>query len=83
MIDYSGVSKSDSYGAITTTGMLDKNEGSLLSFLAGQKTYPGLFATFNPKNVRKSANYLVCDAHNSDGSFLWCPCGSVKEEEEI
>ena len=84
VVDYAGVgSNSDSYGAIPTIGMLNQNEGTLLSQLANRKDFPGLCNTSVGKAGRKQPVYLVCDFHNSDGTFLWCPCGTSKDEREI
>ena len=81
VFDYAGlITKDDSYGAITTTGLLDKNEGLLLSALRGKPLFPGLTALLNGKSLRKDARLLVCDEHNTQGYFLWCNCNQEKED---
>jgi hypothetical protein len=51
--------------------------------LLGQKGLPGLTGVFGESGGRKQPIYLVCDNHNTNGSFLWCPCSTIKEEKEI
>ena len=80
VFDYIGVvTKDGSYGAITATGLLDKNEGRLLSAIRGKPVYPGLTALLKGKHLKKDARLIVCDEHNNKDYFLWCNCNKERD----
>ena len=76
VVEYGGMAtkRENSFGTMAAMGMLDKNEGNLLSRLVGKKIYPGINALFPSKKYRKEAVLAVCEDHNSNGPFVWCPC---------
>ena len=85
VIDYYGApSMAEQYGDNAIIGLLNKHEGSLLSYLVGNKAFKGfsgLSSIFKAKDVKKSNWFMLCDTHNSLGTFNWCPCEQSEDED--